>query len=189
MDKTETNEGPPGWHADRFEPPRRASPTATRPRRRAEVSDALVRWGAAALERAHASDDWVDLRDAGWLLGGLTRGVVVAVLGQFQERAPASLDRGIQRLGELCGALFLEHLCATRELLLPKRPRLEGTRKAAALGRWLTRTPHDFAARLVNAWGLTPAEATRYFLAFIAATEGNPAERLERSLFGQYDGA
>lgn len=189
MDKTEVSEGPAGWHIDRFEQPTKPKPPrelgATR---RIEVSDAFVRWGAAALERARGSGDWVDLRDAGWLLGGLNRSVVVAVLHHFQETAPAALERGLQRLGELCGALFLEHLCQTRKLRIRINPRLKGTRRDAFIGRYLTRRPKALSARLEKAFGLTLAQATKHFLAFISATEKAPDQRLSSSIFGEYEG-
>lgn len=190
MDKTETSEGPAGWHTDRFEAlPKQRAPREVGTGRRIEVGDAFVRWGAAALERARATRDWVDLRDAGWLLGGLNRAVVVAVLNHFQETAPAALDRGLQRLGELCGALFLEHLCSTRALKIPVSRRLKGSRLAAFIGRWLTRKPGACGARMEKAFGLTTAQATKHFLAFITATEKQPSERLRRSIFGDYGGA
>lgn len=135
------------------------------------VSRGVVEAGSRALERDRTAST-TSLREAAVLLGGLTAALVVNVLHQLGGDAPAATpSRSTQRLGELTGALFLEWLATTIE-----------PDTAVALGGVLDEVA-DFSHRFEQHFGLTPLDATRRFVDFIAATEGDARGRLRGTLY------
>lgn len=135
------------------------------------ISRGVVEAGSRALERDRTAPA-PSLREAAVLLGGLTAALVVNVLHQLGGEAPAAApSRSTQRLGELTGALFLEWLATTIE-----------PDTAAALSGVLDEVA-DFSHRFEQHFGLTPFEATRRFVDFIAATEGDARTRLRGTLY------
>ncbi|MFO0598335.1 MAG: hypothetical protein U0228_23725 [Myxococcaceae bacterium] len=162
---------PTKWHQDGFEPP--AKPKAThgkkkKPTRPITVSPALVDVGAAALARDRKAPR-ADRKDAGWLLGGITTAVVINVMQQTQQRPMQSLDVAVQRLAELCGALFLEFLARELE---PKQ-----STPGVLPGH------EDFEKNFQLAFGLTALDATLLFVDFLERTDGRPRERLRGSIY------
>jgi hypothetical protein len=163
-----------------FEPP-----TRTRSRRRDAAAELrptceLLAYAVESLCTDRDCGDELAVRDAGWLLGGLTAPVVINVMHQFMTTPRGKLDRGVQRLGDLCGALLLEFLChATGRSALD----------AVAVGRAITREPDRYEERFMRAFALTPERALKVFLEFFANTQHSARKRLSFSVYGLAGGA
>lgn len=169
--RTPKEKRPKGWSAeDRFEAPvqKAASPKKPPKTPRPQAGPELVDAGTRALARDRSSKDEAGLREAGRLLGGLTASVVINLLHQFQSTPVPELDATVQRLGELCGALFVEFLGGMKD---------DGVQQAP-------REPDSFSAHFEARYSSSPLEATARFIGFIARTEGAPRERLRGSIYG-----
>lgn len=165
-----------GWPGDGFDAPK-APPAATRTGRPntgrgVQATPAVVQRGADRLERDKSlGGEW--LKEAGLLLGGVTASVVVNVFHQFETKPNAELDWTVERLGELCGALFVEFLSP------------EDGRDVVELVRDAAKDANGFDAKFKKAFGTTPLEATSDFIDFISETEGKPQARLADSIYGE----
>ncbi|MFT3713637.1 MAG: hypothetical protein QM817_38760 [Archangium sp.] len=153
---------------------RRAAPFSIRP------TCELLAYATRSLRKDRDFADELSLRDAGWLLGGLTPSVVINVMYQFTTAPRGKLDRGVQRLGDLCGALFLEFLCHATG---------RNPRDAVELGKALTSDPENYEARFLRLLSLKPERALKLFLAFFANTQRSAQKRLSFSVYGLADGA
>jgi hypothetical protein len=151
--------------------PKTGSSKKTSKTPRAEVSAAMVDAGSRALARDRRNTEGNALRDAGWLLGGLTASVVINVIHQFQRTPVPELDATVQRLGELCGALFVEFLGGMDHDVTPR-------------ARAVAKQEDGFLEHFEASFGMSPLEATARFVDFIARTEGFPRERLRGSIYG-----
>lgn len=163
-----------GWRDDDgFEAPVRKASSAKKARKtpRPQASAALVNAGARALSRDRRNTEGNALRDAGWLLGGMTASVVINVIHQFQSTRVPELDVTVLRLGELCGALFVEFIAGKDDA---------ATARASSAARDAERFDEAFE----QSFGMSPLEATARFVDFIARTEGYPRERLRGSIYG-----
>lgn len=163
-----------GWpEDDGFEAPvqKPGSTKKTSKTPRAQVGPAMVDAGSRALARDRRNTEGNALRDAGWLLGGLTASVVINVIHQFQRTPVPELDATVQRLGELCGALFVEFLGGMDD---------DVTHQASAVAK----EENAFGEHFEASFGMSPLEATARFVDFIARTEGFPRERLRGSIYG-----
>ena len=162
------------WKEDGFDAPvKKPAPKKGSKTPRVQASAGLVKAGASALQRDQAvkRTEPEALRDAGWLLGGLTTSLVMSVLHQFQLQPQKELDPTVQRLGELCGALFVEFVGR-----MVSDDVLEEANRVA-------RDAQAFSGRFEKSFGMTPLEATGRFIEFIASTEGKPRERLRGSTY------
>ena len=163
-----------GWSEDdRFEAPVRKAASTKKTARapRPQAGPALVGAGTRALTRDRSTSDGDAMREAGRLLGGLTASVVINLIAQFQSTPVPALDLTVQRLGELCGALFVEFLGGMKQDVVPQ-------------ARETARKPDSFSKHFEDSFGMAPFEATARFVDFIARTEGAPRERLRGSIYG-----
>lgn len=133
------------------------------------VSPTLVDAGSRALERDRTAPTTA-VREAAALLGGLTAALVVSVLHDLAQPSVVP-SRATQRIGELTGALFIEWLATHFE---PEAP--------TALDR-LAGAVDGFSRGFEQTFGLTPLEATRRFVDFIASTEGDARQRLRGTIY------
>lgn len=135
------------------------------------ASPALLQTGQATVDQHRATGDRFVLRAAAQVLGGLTAAVVASVLHQFQAQPDAALERGVAQLGALTSAFFVEFL---GEHVQPD---------AAAVVDEVVADVDDFSQRFEASFGVSPLEAARRFIDFIASTEGQPRRRLAGTLY------
>lgn len=162
------------WFEDGFDAPvKKVKKPKGKTPPKLEATPALLAQGKATVERHRASGDGSMLADVARALAGLTASVVVGVLHQCQSQPDAATERGIQQLGELTGALFVEYLATHVQ-----------PDTLAAVGE-VVKAVDDFGQRFEASFGMSPFEATRRFVDFIASTEGQPQRRLAGTLYAR----
>lgn len=167
----------PTRNEDGFDPPASTRSTTGASRRQGgavQVTSGFLESGRATLEKHRREPTGSSvLTEAGRILGGLTAMVVVNVLHQFQAKPNAKVDSGIESLGELTGALFVEYLGA--HVQPEVFTLIDGVVSAGAA----------FTERFDDAFGMSPLEATQRFLGFITATDGRPERRLAGTVYSR----